>query len=610
MMDRYEYTALPHQRAIRLLKLEPGKVGQTLVGSMRTVDIDRTPPYDAISYVWGNPERKAQILCDGHILGLTSSLDGALQRVRCVDEARLLWADAICIDQSNVDERSEQVQLMRYIYQQATEVLVWLGPEDKDGGGEEVFRFLRELWEESSHSKIANLKPLIKSNLLEISESFRQHSLQTFPSTDSPLWYLIHCFYRQSWFTRVWVIQEVAVSTSALIMYGKEEISWPKLGLASVLVLHKALQVDPGAESGYEEHFYNSVSNTSIIWDCSLANPTRTSGKDLLELLFDTRNFAATDPRDKIYALLGLADALPHSGTNDHVESIMPDYRVSYHHVYRSVVIANIMKTRKLDILAAVEHKSPTFDEFPSWVPVWNRAQQASSLGSAVRSHYKASEGYPFIPRNSSDEDCLIAQGLVCDTISQLTAVMNPEEFYPRERAQEPTAAFHPWIDSMSRTQLYPTGESPEVAYSLTLVANATRGMAPAHEVLPQHLADFSAYLYDYFKIGMPEKYISRELHAAAKDGDGASFAVAARNMCNGRRFFITSKGYTGIGPAALRQHDLVCVLFGGRTPFVLKKEEDSYRFLGEAYVHGLMNGEAIKKLEEGELSAKSFRLR
>ena len=162
----------------------------------------------------------------------------------------------------------------------------------------------------------------------------------------------------------------------------------------------------------------------------------------------------------------------------------------------------------------------------------------------------------------------------------------------------------------MSRTATYPTGDTPEKAYSLTLVANATRGMEPAFQNLAQHLADFSAYLYNYFKLGMPEKYISSELRAAAKGGDGASFAIAARNMCNGRRFFITEEGYIGIGPAALRQHDLVCVFFGGATPFVSKKEDEYYRFIGEAYVHGLMNGEAIQQLEAGKLSAKAFRLR
>ena len=154
-----------------------------------------------------------------------------------MDKARLLWADAICIDQSNLRERGEQVQLMRSIYQQAKEVLVWLGPEDEDGGGEEVFEFLNRLWEECSGTNASSVR---KSGAFAILGSFKQLDLQTFPSKDSPFWYLLHCFYRQPWFTRVWIIQEVAISTSALIMYGKEEISWQKLGLASARVLMRS----------------------------------------------------------------------------------------------------------------------------------------------------------------------------------------------------------------------------------------------------------------------------------------------------------------------------------------------------------------------------------
>ena len=355
---------------------------------------------------------------------------------------------------------------------------------------------------------------------------------------------------------------------------------------------------------------YNSVSNASMIWDCSSANAAGTAKKRLVDLLDAARNFAATDPRDKVYALLGLVDEPSHSETKGDTPRIIPDYKMSHYRLYRFVTRTTILETKALEVLSAVEHESPAFSDFPSWVPVWNRAKRTSSLGSGIRSSYHASGNHSFIPRDSPDEDCLIAQGVIFDNVSQLTAVMHPEDFYPEERAREPTSAYHPWIGSMNRINAYPTGESPEAAYSLTLVANATRGMTLAHEALPQHLADFSAYLYDYFKIGMPERYVSYELRNAAKGGNGARFAVAARNMCNGRRFFITSKGYIGIGPAALRQHDLVCVLFGGVTPFIVKKDEDFYRFIGEAYVHGLMNGEAIEELEKGELFARSFSLR
>ena len=108
MSPKYEYIALLHQHAIRLLELMPGKADDKLVGSMKTVRIDHTPSYEAISYAWGNPERTAEILCNDQVFGITASLSGALQRVRRADEARLLWADAICIDQNNLIERGNR----------------------------------------------------------------------------------------------------------------------------------------------------------------------------------------------------------------------------------------------------------------------------------------------------------------------------------------------------------------------------------------------------------------------------------------------------------------------------------------------------------------------
>ena len=246
MTDTFAYTALS-RRAIRLLEFQPGNADEKLVGSMRIVPIDHTPPYEAISYVWGNLERTAEILCDDQVLGITASLSDALQRVRSTDKPRLLWADAICIDQSNLIERSEQVQLMRSIYQQAREVLVWLGPSDENSGGEEVFNFLYRLWEECNSIDAVGL---LNSDVLGKLGSMNKHELHTFPPKDSPLWDSLHRFYRRPWFTRVWIIQEVAVSTSALIMYGKEEISWQKLGAASSLLLVRAMQSETRIHPG------------------------------------------------------------------------------------------------------------------------------------------------------------------------------------------------------------------------------------------------------------------------------------------------------------------------------------------------------------------------
>ncbi|TVY39650.1 Heterokaryon incompatibility protein 6,OR allele [Lachnellula subtilissima] len=143
MAPTYQYSPFPDTNSIRLIYLEPWRrdPDEPLRCQLRTVSLDNLPPHEAISYAWGEPIFSREILVDGGLkLGITSSLEDALQRT-CWDNlrrgrlslTRILWADAICINQQDVDERSQQVQLMREIYQDASQVLVWLGH-----GGPEV----------------------------------------------------------------------------------------------------------------------------------------------------------------------------------------------------------------------------------------------------------------------------------------------------------------------------------------------------------------------------------------------------------------------------------------------------------------------------------------
>ena len=88
------------------------------------------PEFVALSYCWGSNETPATISCDGKELEVTPNCDAALRRMRmkgrraCVTP---IWVDAICIDQSNVEERNQQVTMMGDIYSTAREVRVWLG---------------------------------------------------------------------------------------------------------------------------------------------------------------------------------------------------------------------------------------------------------------------------------------------------------------------------------------------------------------------------------------------------------------------------------------------------------------------------------------------------
>lgn len=132
LQSQYQYQSLPDDQTIRILTLQPAKHADApLIGTLTVENLRDEPSYEAISYAWGS-ERRAYGLClDGAVLPLTRSIHDALQRLRLSDHPRHLWADQICINQSDVSERSRQVRLMNVIYRGARHVLVWLGRDEE-----------------------------------------------------------------------------------------------------------------------------------------------------------------------------------------------------------------------------------------------------------------------------------------------------------------------------------------------------------------------------------------------------------------------------------------------------------------------------------------------
>ena len=114
----------------RLVKIQPGNPSNIIQCELGIVDLKYRPPYEALSYVWGNPELCVNIICNGHPKSVTSNLGAALRRLRYQDEERTFWIDALCINQENSNERSQQVAYMKEIYSQARRVVVWLGEDD------------------------------------------------------------------------------------------------------------------------------------------------------------------------------------------------------------------------------------------------------------------------------------------------------------------------------------------------------------------------------------------------------------------------------------------------------------------------------------------------
>ncbi|KAH8687097.1 heterokaryon incompatibility protein-domain-containing protein, partial [Tricladium varicosporioides] len=128
-MTKYQYTSVAGAAEFRLLQVHPGVGSAPIVCSLEVKSLNDEPIYEALSYSWGDPSVRMTIACDDKDIEVTVNCQQALQHIRHPEKARTLWVDAICINQSSIPERNQQVPLMGRIYRQASSVLIWLGAE-------------------------------------------------------------------------------------------------------------------------------------------------------------------------------------------------------------------------------------------------------------------------------------------------------------------------------------------------------------------------------------------------------------------------------------------------------------------------------------------------
>ena len=143
-LEKYCYAPLPDGPYIRILMLHRGRQSDPLRGELELFNIHKGGDYEPLSYVWGDPSRSYEIICNNKSLSLTASLDGALRRVRRDNRPRRIWVDQVSVNQDDVKERSQQVQFMNTIYKNAMHVLVWLG-DDCNVEAEGAFQLIRSL---------------------------------------------------------------------------------------------------------------------------------------------------------------------------------------------------------------------------------------------------------------------------------------------------------------------------------------------------------------------------------------------------------------------------------------------------------------------------------
>ncbi|KAF2188764.1 HET-domain-containing protein [Zopfia rhizophila CBS 207.26] len=307
-MSWYHYSSLlPGPDSIRLLRLMPheddaARIQCELFDYSLHESGKGTHMFEALSYVWGDPDKPLFISIGEHDLPVTTNLHAALSRLRDRSFERIIWVDAICINQEDLQERSRQVQLVAKIYSKANRVIVWLGEtaDNSDRALEEIRIAADEEYTNSSNS-----------------ETIQQ---------------AIFALLQRPWFRRIWVLQEVAAARHVLIMCGLMEIDGYAFcsGLKS---LELSYETCPDLQSPVRS--VTSLIRGAIFrpkYAISSSGRFSLDIRPLGELIDMFHTHEATLDHDKVYALLGMSSDDPSEA------GLWPDYKISWQELFHRLV--------------------------------------------------------------------------------------------------------------------------------------------------------------------------------------------------------------------------------------------------------------------------------
>lgn len=616
-MSLYSDIPLQSPGSFRLLRLLPGEAGDVIRLELSYSLLQEKPEYEALSYEWGKSGDDHLIFCNHFGLRVNSGLAAALERLRLPDRPRCIWIDRICIDQENVQERNEQVTMMRDIYARAKLVLIWLGKE---------MRYTKDAFQ-----MIPNLaRRFVARQVNEALTGDRMPYIQTLDDIPDKeglqlendlLWQAIFDLFSRTYFRRTWIVQEIVVASRARVFCGSQEADWMRFHWAASYV----------TTTTYLLHQMSSIKSIVLISAISeiQARFKQTQADCLLDILFLCQGSSATDPRDKVYGLLGLHNR--HERNFHKTKIPMIDYRKRPSQIYQEVAKYMISVDQDLRIFQGQTLTAKLVCGMPSWVPDWStRAEGAPAAFLVV--HYKL---HLYIkPSLRFRRGSLFVRGVMVDKIDHVIGIMSCENPFPHlkdiilrlSQSQSITGAHDTsvqvndfdlllgaWEVLSSRT--YRTSQSFQEALWRTLIGNVAN-LELARSSFQQHFHAVVAimllrergvvfeHIRESVEIEMDEASkeilnddeIAQYLWDYAYKCNGQPYFAELVNTIHGRVFFTTSQGYMGFAAPGTKPGDHVSILGGGWTPFVLRESPGRfYTMLGESYVHGLMDGESLK---------------
>jgi hypothetical protein len=618
-MNRYKWSPLPDTKTwIRILSLQPGLPDEPLCGTLHSVEVEKASDYHATSYCVGptdTPHELRLLMSSGTCqVRVTDSLFGMLKRFRSTTEVRRMWIDAICIDQTNSAEKGDQIMLMFALFHLDHEPFTNLVARAQ------IYTRTREAWiylGESDQS-ILNATKLMDRIQVAMAQSLADVNLRpldwqkenNIPLVTDPLaWEPMKVFFSQPWFIRKWTIQECVLPSQVKFHCGSWEADWDFMNTIITAIYSKGLAVLD--HTSYSKVALRQQLQQGLAQLHSVANYRNAFLKhriryQLMDSLYVFQTSRATDLRDHLFALLGLAcDSNDAALTPTYGSATIADNCLKYARFF-------LAKKNTLEVLyrAGLQgHKLLA----PSWVPNWYGKQTDFSFEFAQGPwdplrrplFYNIARGsvveFDLSPQSGMHR-VLPIRGVVVDRVHTLTTgpstlahgqAQTLDAFLARKRQfNEECIA----VASALPPREYPTGEQLQTALWKTLICGITlEHQTAADDVYSASYTAWTRCLRNDFRDLNDMRQCQRQQQLFRQTHDAFN---------GGKLMGSTHNGHLGMFSQSTRPGDLIVVFCGGEWPFVLREHPQpsdaigDHELVGQCYIHGMM--------EEGQFDMTS----
>lgn len=630
---------------IRLIKLRRDDTNRSglVSGELATFSLSdpQCPPFTTVSYTWGNSKEYGDepIQLNGQDKLVLKNVLALLRMLCCTSSEDFdlavdwFWIDSICINQDNLSERSSQVKLMGQVYRQAKATIVWLceGSDDTNTAIELL-----------SH---------LADRRFDLRKDYKKRG-KRMPAdlADHPGWEALERILELPWWRRVWTLQEFLLAKELTFYCGAQAISRRLFRKA----LHSLELCGPLEDYIRKAAWITAWNRRRLIqwWEQDHNRPKMS----LVSLMAFCGDYETTDPRDRIWAVHGLAREEDRDMTG------RPTYCYDERSLYTGLVQAFLHKYKSLDIICFAELFQSQEDGWPSWVPDWRVScppyvvpLMVSQSASVALANFRPVAGPPrgakkfkrmTAYRASGAEvnaavsgdmfDHLSCRGIVIDSIDGLGGIPSQDDRL-RTRGTPSTSPvntsaintghkeelfeelFEELVRSLvlNRQDKYLESRAPIQQYGMEFrrLAKFADGGGDPGELGPPWFLAWWQMNKDLRIRGSSVQEICRTImprpQASGIEGPipkhSKSFFSRMRGINGGkiRRLMVTEEGFLGVAPRRAQKGDIVCVLYGCSVPVALRRccndDESSnlYKFVGECYMDGMMDGEALSSGRE-----------